>query len=111
MGRVYSHRNRIAYIINNMFMMKNTYEITHPSGRTQRIEGYLVKDAEGNTVICREVSMLFTNIAATVPENCLIHQIIPSAICQPDQNDVLRHLREDTYTNEEINEPTGDRIR
>jgi len=59
-----------------------TYEIVHPLGNTVQVQGNAVMtNAEsGQTVIYSTPDVVFNNIVAVVPVNCLIYEVIKSSI-------------------------------
>ena len=59
-----------------------TYEIVHPLGTTTQINGNTVMTNadSGQTVIYSSESIIFNNIVAVVPADCLIYQVIKSTL-------------------------------
>lgn len=59
-----------------------TYEIVHPLGTTNQVQGRAVMtNAEsGQTVIYSSPDVVFNNIVAVVPATCLIYEVFKSNI-------------------------------
>lgn len=63
-------------------MLIKTYEIVHPMGTTVQVQGRAVMTnvETGQTVIYSSESIIFNNIVAVVPADCLIYQVLKSTL-------------------------------